>query len=236
MRRQRVEASGTDFRGVFYGARIVPDPGGTMVYRVDLGMPQEVTRAQFIPTIESDRPARRIDITGAAGLVEVAETMQEALWLASTPATIDKADPDSAGVMVAPLIPAGLAGILLKTFVRPAGARGLLVRVRNDHATQDAAGMVVERADDGTVIGGSNWVGFGTFNVAATLGNFWDTYVLFGGTRQTQNTGAAAKSDDSKYSFPSPPPAKLELWARSAGTSNPGFIAEGFFRVSWRWW
>jgi hypothetical protein len=92
MRRERylgVTAGGAgqaSFRGRFFGMRVSRLNGGTVTIRVDNGLPQDFDAPGFLPTTEADRPADRIEVSGgAACLIEVAETFQEALMLIATP-------------------------------------------------------------------------------------------------------------------------------------------------------
>lgn len=84
MRREWCDGSLLRAQGRFFGVRI-SEIDGTAVLRVDNGMPQEVSIAGFVPTTVADRPAERVDVSGVACRVELAETMHEAFLLVSTP-------------------------------------------------------------------------------------------------------------------------------------------------------
>jgi hypothetical protein len=96
MRRETIAAAeASDFRGDFYGIRVVPTLSvDAPTVRVDNGLREEIASPRFLPTLSgSGTPARRVVVVGPA-LVELAESVQEALFLASTPA----AQPDATAV------------------------------------------------------------------------------------------------------------------------------------------
>jgi hypothetical protein len=235
VRREKLTGS-TDSRGRFYGIRFsgVSQP---FTLRIANGLPEVIDRNGFLATMQDDRPLGRIVIEGVTSeiTVELAETMQEALFLASTPAT-EKQVYENGKWTNDVLITDAIAGQLIKTLYRPEGAVGLMVAAHNSHVTRDLALKVVERLSTGEQIGGGIFAGSGYNQNSASYGQAWHPVVTFGGPRQTAWVDIASrKTDDTIHSSLAPPPPRLDIWGVQAGAAAGG-IPAGYVNLSWRFW